>query len=256
MTKITHIVVHYTATYEDENITAADVDRMHKARGWSGIGYHWFIRRDGTLEPGRPESQVGAHVGGQNTGKLGISWAGGLNRKTGPEVGVNNITKAQEATLIKQIKEMLKRYPAAQVVGHRDLAATQCPGFDVRTWWAGVNKTKAPAPVAVPPEAPVKTPNVGEDKVHIVVKGDTWWSISKAHGLELAQLQTHNKASSDTPLRVGQQIKLDVPSVPPIAPPVTQPKTPVELTPPKTGLMALAAMIAAAVAAYFGYGGQ
>lgn len=162
--KITHIVVHYSATYSDQDITAADIDKMHKARGWKGIGYHWFIRRDGTLEQGRPENQVGAHVGGQNTGKLGICWAGGLERGASNK-GVNNMTDEQEATLIKQIRAMLKRYPGAEVVGHRDLAATQCPGFDVRSWWAKVQHKSRPVPVAPPKNAPVTTPGVREDNL-------------------------------------------------------------------------------------------
>lgn len=169
MKPVTHIVVHYSATYEDQNITAADIDKMHKNRGWKGIGYHYFIRRDGTLERGRPENEVGAHVGGQNSGKIGVCWAGGLNRKTGPNVGVDNRTDAQNETLIKLIRDLLKRYPGAQVVGHRDLAATQCPGFDVRSWWASVQKQKAPTPAPVKPNSPVVTPGVRE--------GDTLLSI-------------------------------------------------------------------------------
>lgn len=141
--KITHVVVHYSATYPDQNITAADIDRMHKNRGWSGIGYHYFIRRDGTIENGRPEDQIGAHVGGQNTGKIGICWAGGIERKTGANVGVDNRTEAQTDALIWLIRDLLSRYPDAKVVGHRDLAATQCPGFDVKPWWASVNATLA-----------------------------------------------------------------------------------------------------------------
>lgn len=169
MKPVTHIVVHYSATYEDQNITAADIDRMHKNRGWKGIGYHYFIRRDGTLERGRPENEIGAHVGGQNSGKIGICWAGGLNRKTGPNVGVDNRTDAQNGTLIKLIRDLLKRHPGAQVVGHRDLAATQCPGFDVRSWWASVQKQKDPTPTPVKPNAPVVTSGVRE--------GDTLLSI-------------------------------------------------------------------------------
>ena len=139
MDNITHIVVHYSATYSDQNITAADIDKMHKQRGFDRIGYHYFIRRDGTIEQGRKENELGAHVGGQNTGKIGICWAGGLERATGVNVGVDNRTPAQTASLIALIKDLLTRYPKAQVIGHKDLAATQCPGFDVRSWWKQVN---------------------------------------------------------------------------------------------------------------------
>lgn len=157
MAKITHIVLHYSATYEDQNLTVKDIDKMHKARGWKGVGYHWVIRRDGVIEQGRPESQVGAHVGGQNTGKIGICCIGGLNRKTGPNLGVDNRTPAQIKSQIKLIRECLKRYPGAKVVGHRDLAPTQCPGFDAIPWWASVQKGNGPTDKPV--ITPVPTPN-------------------------------------------------------------------------------------------------
>jgi len=49
------IVIHYSATYADQTVTRDDIDRMHRERGFREIGYHWFIRRDGTLEEGRPD---------------------------------------------------------------------------------------------------------------------------------------------------------------------------------------------------------
>jgi N-acetylmuramoyl-L-alanine amidase len=145
MMPITHGVVHYSATYDDQHppITAADIDRMHKARGWKGIGYHWVIRADGTVEPGRPETEQGAHVGGQNRGKLGVCYAGGLRRSTGPGLGVNTLNPAQEAALIGILTRWEKDYPGIEIVGHKDLAATQCPGFDVPVWWTQVKARRA-----------------------------------------------------------------------------------------------------------------
>ena len=149
--RVTNIVIHYSATFPDWDITAADIDRMHRARTppFAKIGYHWFIRRDGTVEPGRPEHELGAHVAGQNRGKLGICWAGGLERASGASAGVNNMTPEQEASLVRLIRELLGRYPEAEVVGHRDLAATQCPGFDVIPWWAAVERAAKPLPPPV-----------------------------------------------------------------------------------------------------------
>lgn len=178
MAKITHIVIHYSATYEDQNLTVKDIDKMHKARGWKGVGYHWIIRRDGVVERGRPESQVGAHVGGQNTGKIGICAIGGTNRKTGPNVGVDNRTPAQIKAQINLIRECLKRYPGAKVLGHRDLAPTQCPGFDVIPWWAAIQKGHtAPSPVPGPrtPANP-ETPSAGTG-------GGLWAFIRRLFGI-------------------------------------------------------------------------
>lgn len=208
MTKITTIVVHYSATYADQNLTVKDIDKMHRARGWKMVGYHYVIRRDGVVEQGRPENQVGAHVGGQNVGKIGICWLGGLNRATGPDKGVDNRTPAQTESLIKLIRELLKRHPGAKVVGHRDLAATQCPGFDVPAWWAKVQKKGAPETKPVLPDAPVKTGHVGEQKEHVVAKGETWWSIAQMYGLGVSDLASLNGASPLDTLAMGRTLTL------------------------------------------------
>lgn len=138
--KFTHIVVHYSATYDDQEITAADIDKMHKNRvpPFKMIGYHFFYRLDGMEEVGRPLTMTGAHVGGQNKGKVGLCFAGGTKRATGPELGVNTLNLAQEKALINRIKILKATYPNAIVCGHKDLAATQCPAFDVKDWWAKV----------------------------------------------------------------------------------------------------------------------
>ena len=139
-TKIEYIVVHYSATYDHNDVTDKDIDRMHKARGFNKIGYHYFYRRNGMEEVGRKEWEEGAHVKGHNKNTLGLCWAGGLSNKTGPNVGVKNITPEQEAALISRIKKLKAKWPNAKVVGHRDLGKTQCPGFDVASWWASVEK--------------------------------------------------------------------------------------------------------------------
>ncbi len=142
---ITHIVLHYSATYADQDLDIRDIDRMHKARGWKGVGYHYVICRDGLIERGRKETEIGAHVAKQNTGKIGICLIGGLDRATGPNVGVDNRTDAQKKSAASLVRDLLTRYPNAKVVGHRDLAATQCPAYDVAAWWSAVNAHQAPA---------------------------------------------------------------------------------------------------------------
>lgn len=134
------IVIHYSATYPDQDVTRDEVDGWHRARGFREIGYHWFIRRDGTLEEGRAEGTLGAHVRGHNSGTIGICWAGGLDRATGADVGVWNPTPAQLACIMRLITDIQKRWPKAKrVIGHNDLVATQCPGLPkggVAKWWA------------------------------------------------------------------------------------------------------------------------
>ena len=210
MQNITHIVLHYSATFEDQDIGARKITEWHKARRppFRTIGYHEVVRLDGRREAGRPWHQVGAHVGGQNSGKLGICYVGGLKRATGKDVGHNTMTKAQEATVIEIIREMLKRWPNAQVVGHRDLASTQCPGFDVPAWWARVNATAMPKDKPAPADAPVVTPGVAEDDYHVVEKSDTWWSIAREHGIDLATLYARNGVTGPDTLPIGSKVWL------------------------------------------------
>lgn len=144
--KITHIVLHYSATYDDQNIGVKEIDAMHKARGWAGVGYHYIVRLDGTVEKGRADDVVGAHVGGQNSGKIGICTIGGLTRATGPNKGVDTRTAAQKKAVAGIIRQLLAKHPSAIVCGHRDLAATQCPSYDAAAWWADVNKPVDPKP--------------------------------------------------------------------------------------------------------------
>lgn len=151
MAKITHIVLHYSATPDNLDIGVAEIDAMHKARGWKGVGYHYVIRLDGTVEKGRSETELGAHVAGQNSGKLGICAIGGT-KPGAPNTGLDTRTAKQIEAQIALIRTLLSKYPNAKVVGHRDLAATQCPGFDVVPWWASVQKG---APSIQPPKMAV-----------------------------------------------------------------------------------------------------
>lgn len=127
------IVVHCAATKPNQDIGAADIDRWHRAQGWACIGYHYVIRRDGTLEDGREESRIGAHVQGYNTNSIGICMAGGIDLKGNPE---NNFTPEQFDTLATLLSWLKDTYPKAVIQGHRDFpkVAKACPSFDVRDW--------------------------------------------------------------------------------------------------------------------------
>lgn len=145
------IVLHYTATYVDQDIGVAEVDAMHRARGWASCGYHFVNRLDGRIEKGRPENVTGAHVRGNNKGKLGITCVGGLLRSSGGSVGIDTRTDAQINSLADLVADLIGRYPGARVTGHRDIVATQCPAYDAAAWWASVSgdgrKPPLPEPV-------------------------------------------------------------------------------------------------------------
>jgi len=152
--RVRYIVQHYSATPIESDFTAADIDRMHRKRGFREIGYHYFIRKDGMVETGRDLSQpgrfeTGAHSEGENAMSIGICVEGGVTLAA-INVGVDNRTPAQIKAQIALIRELLVRFPNAKVQGHRDMpgAATQCPGYNAAAWWAGVNNAK---PAKAPP---------------------------------------------------------------------------------------------------------
>lgn len=141
------IVVHVTATQPKTDIGVAEVRVMHKALGWKDVGYHYIIRRNGVVEAGRPEGDVGSHVAGFNSIALGISMVGGINASGKPE---NNATPEQWAALVNLLGKMTAKYPEAKVCGHRDLSPDKdgdgiiepsehmkaCPCFDAIPWAA------------------------------------------------------------------------------------------------------------------------
>lgn len=137
-TRTDFIAVHCSATKPSQDIGRADIDRWHRAQGWNGIGYHYVIRRDGTLEVGRPLEAVGSHVQGYNEVSVGICLAGGVAEDG--KTSEDNFTPAQKNTLAKAVRILLNEYPKATVQGHRDFpkVAKACPSFDVKKWWGAL----------------------------------------------------------------------------------------------------------------------
>ena len=86
MRVITLLVIHCSAVKPDQTSSAAQIDTWHrKDRHYKfGIGYHYVIRRDGTIEPGRPEWMVGAHCLNHNAHSIGICYEGGLDIRGQP----------------------------------------------------------------------------------------------------------------------------------------------------------------------------
>lgn len=139
MRPIDMIVVHCSAT-GTEDIGAAEIREWHLAKKWSDIGYHYVIRRNGRLEHGRPESEIGAHAQGFNDSSLGVCLVGGVDANDRTK-GEFNFTRAQMAALEALLAALIVKHPNASVIGHRDLKGVRkaCPSFDVRAWWYGAN---------------------------------------------------------------------------------------------------------------------
>jgi N-acetylmuramoyl-L-alanine amidase len=128
------IAVHCSATPPSMDIGAKELDRMHRQRGFRAIGYHKVIRRDGTVEDGRPLTERGAHVEDWNHCSIGICLVGGVDSKMKPQA---NFTPAQFIALEGLLKgDLMPKFPGAVVQGHRDFpnVAKACPSFNVRRW--------------------------------------------------------------------------------------------------------------------------
>lgn len=156
MRDIDHIIIHAADTPPDMDVGAEEIRDWHvNGNGWRDIGYHWVIRRNGDVEPGREESVVGAHVAGHNANSIGICLVGGR----GPDGGDDcNYTAAQWRALERLVAEVSERYPQADVKGHRDFSSKACPCFDAAAWWGerssgveGSSQTKAKQPPAPAP---------------------------------------------------------------------------------------------------------
>lgn len=134
--KIEYIAIHCSATPPGMDIGAKEIKEWHLRRGWSDIGYHVVIRRNGAIEYGRPFDVPGAHVKGFNRRSLGVCLVGGVDIEDEPE---NNFEEAQFESLIRVISALKILNPRAEVKGHRDFpnVAKACPSFDVAKWWTG-----------------------------------------------------------------------------------------------------------------------
>ena len=121
---------HCSATPEGRDVSAATIDDWHKQRGWSGIGYHYVVSLDGTIEYGRDINKTGAHVKGQNKGSIGLCYVGGVDSDMNPK---DTRTEQQKESLLLLIKTLKKMHPGAEVYGHRDFSTKACPSFDAKT---------------------------------------------------------------------------------------------------------------------------
>ncbi len=127
------IVIHCSATRADQHVTVEDIRRWHVVdNGWSDIGYHWIIDRNGKIHHGRNAQAQGAHVKGHNHESVGICLIGGIDENGNPE---DNYTSAQWLMLEMLVETLELRYPQAMVVGHYFFTPYKtCPNFIVEDW--------------------------------------------------------------------------------------------------------------------------
>lgn len=139
---IKYIAIHASATYPSMKVDRERIKGWHLKRGFSDIGYHYLIMRDGSIVKGRDLDgdglvleEVGAHVKGVNSVSIGICWIGGTKEDAHKEAE-DNRTDEQLKTMKRLIQELSDIYPNAKIRGHRDFpnVAKSCPCFDVKTW--------------------------------------------------------------------------------------------------------------------------
>lgn len=136
MRTITEIIVHCSATPEGKYFDASDIDKWHKQRGWSGIGYHFVVLLDGTIQYGRDLKEVGAHTLGKNKTSIGLTYIGGMD--VDMKHAKDTRTDAQKESLILLLKTLKKLHPEAIIYGHRDFSSKACPSFDAKTEYANL----------------------------------------------------------------------------------------------------------------------
>lgn len=134
-TDITKFLLHCSANGPTSNIGVKEIRRYHTmpvsqgGRGWEEIGYHYVIKRDGTLEQGRSLAYQGAHCVACNPCSIGICLVGGVDNTGRPQ---DNFTRAQFDTLAALLRELRRSWPNASIHGHNEFDNKACPVFNVQ----------------------------------------------------------------------------------------------------------------------------
>ena len=141
MRPIRRIIVHHTASPATWRV--ADIRAAHLARGWCDIGYHEVVEADGRVFAGRPHDQVGAHCKGHNAASLGVVLVGSFESPNPPPPDV------QYQAAVRRVVQLCQEYglAAEDVLGHRELRPTKCPGFQMHQFRAAVAAILASVPV-------------------------------------------------------------------------------------------------------------
>lgn len=114
------IFIHHSA----KDMSVEDVHRMHIENGWAGIGYHYYISKDGKIYKGRDENIIGAHIKEKNENTIGICLEGNFEEEY--------LLGKQESSLLELMTYIKLKYEITDVLGHRDEGETMCPGENIK----------------------------------------------------------------------------------------------------------------------------
>jgi len=138
--EVTEVIVHCSDTYTNTNIGSEELNNISQGLGEEGIPYHYVIRRDGSLQRGRPVSNIGLHTNSHNRYTIGICFVGGINAPSGTPNATayrssESLTRSQMATFYEFCKAFYMYYPGGQILGHNDVEIDKYdPGFDVKEY--------------------------------------------------------------------------------------------------------------------------
>ena len=135
---VRYLILHCSATRCDKDYTAEQLLRDHKTRGFRTVGYHFYIRRDGTITQHRKLLEVGAHCRPWNRCSIGICYEGGLDECGRP---ADTRTYAQKCSLLDLLRQLKTDYPQASILGHYQLSNSihkACPCFDAKGQYRGL----------------------------------------------------------------------------------------------------------------------
>lgn len=133
---IKELIVHCSATPEGKDYSVDTIRQWHLQRGFSDIGYHYVVYRDGSIHIGRDESIIGAHCTGHNSYSIGISYIGGC--ASDGKTPKDTRTTEQKQSLVKLLKELKTKYPQASIHSHKDFTNKACPSFDATKEYSSI----------------------------------------------------------------------------------------------------------------------
>ena len=137
---VSYIITHCTATRETQDYTPEQLKHDHLARGFIDVGYHFYIRKDGTVTQHRRLNEVGAHCRPFNRCSIGVCYEGGLDANGKPK---DTRTIAQRGSLVKLLIELKQKFPKAAIRGHNEMPGAipkECPNFRASTEFAYLMK--------------------------------------------------------------------------------------------------------------------
>lgn len=138
---VKYLVLHCSATRRNQDYSAEQMRRDHKKRGFYDVGYHFYVRKDGTMTQHRFLLEVGAHARPFNRCSIGICYEGGLDENGKP---CNTLTPEQTVRIDDVLARLHKLFPKAEIVGHRDLPGTtpkDCPCLDAQELFGWITET-------------------------------------------------------------------------------------------------------------------